>query len=180
MTDGAAHPYRLPPRVRRVLTSLVPVICPEGATRLGLVDWVVDHAELGIGSFPRVVRHALVAGLTAYDQAARVWPRARGRSASQLDPEPAEAWYRLWWKSRLGPQRELSRALKSILCMAYYDAPEVQAEMGYAPQAWIDKVARRRLEVWSDAIARHEESLLAPDPLPGSLAARPAGAREAG
>jgi hypothetical protein len=180
VSEGAAHRYRLPPRVRRVLASLVPVICPEGATRLGLVDWVVDQAELGIGSFPGVVRRALVAGLTTYEQSARLWPRAGGRSASRLDPEQADAWYRLWWKSRLGPQRELSRALKSILCMAYYEAPAVQAEMGYAPQAWIDKVARRRLEVWSDPIARHDESLLAPDPLPGSLAARRPGVREAG
>jgi hypothetical protein len=64
--------------------------------------------------------------------------------------------------------------------MAYYEAPEVQAEMGYTPQAWIDKVARRRLELYRDDIDRHQESLVAPDPLPSSLAARRAATREAG
>jgi len=164
--------------VSRLFGSLVPVVCPEGAVRLGLVDWLVHHTELSIGSFPRVVRRALVAGLTTYDLSAAAWPRARGRSAGRLDPERAEAWYRLWWESRLLPRRELARAAKQLLCLAYYEAPSVQAEIGYAPQAWIDKVARRRLEVHRPAIERHQESLIAPDPLPSSLTA-PRAAREA-
>lgn len=171
--------YRLPRRARRVLASLVPVVCPEGAVRLGLVDWLVAQAELSAGSFPAVVRRALVTGLATYDVSAAAWPRARGRAASRLDPERAEAWFRLWWRSRLAPQRELAKAVKSILCMAYYEAPAVQAELGYAPQAWIDTVKRRRLEVHREAIQQHNDSLLAPDPLPSSLAARRA-AREAG
>jgi hypothetical protein len=121
----------------------------------------------------------LGAGLATYDLSAAAWPRARGRRAGRLDPERAAAWFRLWWRSPLAPQRELAKAVKSILCMAYYEAPAVQAEMGYTPQAWIDTVKRRRLEVHSDAISRHQASLLAPDPLPSSLAARRA-AREAG
>lgn len=162
----------LPRRARRLLASLVPVVCPEGAVRLGLVDDLVAHAELTADSFPAVVRRALIVGLTTYDLSAAAWPRARGRTASRLDSEAAEAWFRLWWRSRLAPQRELTRAVKSILCMAYYEAPAVQAEMDYTPQAWIDAVARRRLDLYSDAIERHRQSLLAPDPLPGSLAAR--------
>ena len=37
--------------------------------------------------------------------------------------------------------------------------------MGYRPQQWIDKVTKRRLEVYSDDIQRHAASILAPDPL---------------
>jgi hypothetical protein len=37
--------------------------------------------------------------------------------------------------------------------------------MGYRPQQWIDKVTKRRLEVYSDDVQRHEASILAPDPL---------------
>jgi hypothetical protein len=171
--------FRLPRRARAVLASLVPVVCPQGAARLGLTDWLVDHAELSAGSFPAAVRQALIVGLTTYDLSAAAWPRARGRTASRLRGDAAAAWFRLWWRSRLPPQRELSRAVKSILALAYYEAPAVQAEMGYTPQAWIDQVKRRRLEVHGEAIERHDRSLLAPDPLPSSLAARRA-AREAG
>jgi hypothetical protein len=172
--------YRLPRRARSVIASLVPVVCPEGAMRLGLTDWLVDQAELSMRSFPPTIRRALGAGLATYDVSAAAWPRARGRRAGRLDPERAAAWFRLWWRSRLAPQREFAKALKSILCMAYYEAPAVQAEMGYAPQAWIDTVKRRRLAVHRDDIDRHEASLVTPDPLPSSLAARRAGAREAG
>lgn len=172
--------YHLSRRARRVLTSLVPVVCPEGAVRLGLTGWLVDQAELSMASFPPAIRRALGAGLATYDVAAAAWPRARGRRAGALDRERAAAWFRLWWRSKLPPQRELARAVKSILCMAYFEAPAVQAEMGYTPQAWIDTVKRRRLAVYRDDIDRHQASLLAPDPLPSSLAARRAGAREAG
>jgi hypothetical protein len=170
----------LPARARRVLASLVPVVCPEGAVRLGLTEWLVDHAELSASAFPAVLRRGLALGLTTYDVSAAAWPRARGRSASRLDPVRAAAWFRLWWRSPLPPQRELAKAVKSLLCLAYYEAPEVQAEMGYTPQAWIDRVARRRLELYRDDIDRHQESLVTPDPLPSSLAARRAAAREAG
>lgn len=173
---ATAARYSHSPRVRRLLASLAPIVCPEGATRLGLVDWLVDHTELTIGSFPPLVRRALVAGLTAYDLSAAAWPRARGRTAGALDPESAGAWFASWWDSRLLPRRELTRAVKQLFGMAYYEAPAVQAELGYAPQAWIDGVAHRRLAVHREAIDRHNASLLAPDPLPASSAGR---AREA-
>ncbi len=176
MSEPATRGYRHSPRVRRLLVSLAPVVCPEGATRLGLVDWLVDHTELTVGSFPPLVRRALVAGLTAYDLSAAAWPGARGRTAGKLDPEQAEAWFAAWWQSALLPRRQLTRAVKQLFGMAYYEAPAVQAELGYAPQAWIDTVARRRLAVHREAIDRHDASLIAPDPLPGPAARR---AREA-
>ena len=176
MSEPATRAYRHSPRVRRLLASLAPVVCPEGATRLGLVDWLVDHTELTVGSFPPIVRRGLLAGLAAYDLSAAAWPRARGRTAARLDPEQAAAWFAAWWESRLMPRRQLARAVKQLFGMAYYEAPAVQAELGYAPQAWIDAVGRRRLAVHREAIDRHDASLIAPDPLPASAARR---AREA-
>ena len=42
----------------------------------------------------------------------------------------------------------------------------MQAALGYTPAAWIDKVTRRRLEVYGSDIAKHHASITAPDPLP--------------
>lgn len=178
MNEPAAreHGYRHSPRVRRLLASLAPVVCPEGASRLGLIDWLVDHTELTVGSFPRLVRRALIVGLTTYDLSALAWPGARGRMAGKLDPEAAAAWFASWWQSKLLPRRELTRAVKQLFALAYYEAPAVQAELGYAAQAWIDAARRRRLAVHREAIDRHDASLLAPDPLPGPAPGR---AREA-
>jgi len=41
----------------------------------------------------------------------------------------------------------------------------VQKRMGYTPYEWIDKVKKKRLEVYSDDINKHQASLFAPDPL---------------
>ena len=176
MNDG----YRLSARVRNVVASLVPVVCPEGALRLGLVEPLVQHAELSLGSFPPLVSRALSVGLTTYDLSAVAWPPGRGRTASNLAPHKAAAWFAFWWRSPLLPQRELAKAVKSILCLGYYEMPAVQAEMGYTPQAWIDTVKRRRLAVHAEAIRSHEAQLIERDPLPSSLAARRAATREAG
>jgi len=172
--------YRHSARVRRLLRSLVPIVCPPEAERLGVVDAVVDHVALSMRAFPAPFRRALVLGLTTYDLSAAAWPRARGKTAARLPRHRAADWYALWWKSPLMPQRELAKAVKALMAIAYYEQPAVQAELGYAPQAWIDRVKSRRLEVYSDAIRAHDRSLIEPDPLPSSLAARRAATREAG
>ena len=153
-------------RHRRLLRSLVPVICPSAVVRLGLVDDVVDHCELSVRVFPPALRAALQLGLTTYDLGAAGWPPARGRTAGRLAPEQAAGWFALWWRSPLAPQRELAKALKAMMAIAYYEMPAIKQELGYAPDAWIDRVRSRRLQVYGEAIRRHEEALIAPDPLP--------------
>jgi len=172
--------YSHSPRVRRLLRSLVPIVCPPEVEQLGVVDAVVDHVALSMRAFPVPLRRALLLGLRTYDLSAAAWPRARGRTAGMLPRHRAAAWYALWWRSPLLPQRELAKAVKALMAIAYYEQPKVQAQLGYAPQAWIDKVKGRRLEVYGDAIRKHERSLIEPDPLPSSLAARRAATREAG
>lgn len=172
--------YSHSPRIRRLLRSLVPIVCPPEVERLGVVDAVVDHVGLSMRAFPAPLRRALLLGLTTYDLSAAAWPRARGKTASKLPRHRAAGWYAFWWRSPLLPQRELAKAIKMVMAIGYYEQPAVQAELGYAPQAWIDQVKGRRLEVYSEAIRKHDRSLIEPDPLPSSLAARRAATREAG
>lgn len=172
--------YSHSPRVRRLLRSLVPIVCPPEVERLGVVDAVVDHVALSMRAFPAPLRRALILGLTTYDLAAAAWPPARGRTAGLLSREKAGEWYAFWWRSPLLPQRELAKAVKALMAIAYYEQPAVQRELGYAPQAWIEEVKTRRLDVYAEAIRKHDRSLIEPDPLPSSLAARRAATREAG
>ena len=172
--------YAHSPRLRRLLRSLVPIVCPPEVERLGVVDAVVDHVALSMRAFPTPLRAALIAGLTTYDLSAAAWPRARGKTASRLPRHRAADWYAFWWRSPLLPQRELAKAVKALMAIAYYEQAAVQAELDYAPQAWIERVKVKRLEVHGDAIRRHDKALIDPDPLPSSLAARRAATREAG
>ncbi|HLU64856.1 MAG TPA: hypothetical protein VKZ63_01185 [Kofleriaceae bacterium] len=162
----------LSPRHRRLLRSLVPIVCPPEAEALGVVDAVVDHCELSVGAFPPPVRAALRLGLATYDLSAAAWPPARGRTAARLPRERAAAWFALWWKSPLPPQRELARAIKAMMAIAYYEMPAVKRELGYLPEEWIERVKTRRLKVYADEIRRHDESLIAPDPLPPRAAGK--------
>jgi len=157
-------PYRHPAPVRRVLESLVPVICPPEAVELALVDAIVDHVELTMGVLPAPFRLGLIAGMLTYDTSAVAWPPARGRVAHKLPPALAERWFQRW----LGGNpafRQLVMAIKQLLSLAHYEMPIIQERIGYRPQEWIEKVKKRRLEVYADDINKHQASLFAPDPL---------------
>jgi hypothetical protein len=156
----------LPAAIRKVLESLVPVVCPPEAAELDLAPAIVDHATETVSAMPALFRTGLMAGLTTYDQAARLWPPARGRAAHSLPLDLRTRWY-LHWLGGLTPvQRELAKAVKQLLVLGHYEHPVIQERMGYRPQQWIEQVKRKRLDVYSDDIARHDASLIAPDPLP--------------
>ena len=138
--------YKHPPLVRRVLTSLVPVVCPPEAVALGLTEAIVDHVELTMGALPATFRQGLALGLATYDNSARLWPPALGRRASALPLELAD---------RLG----------QLLKLGCYEQPAMQARLGYTPSAWIDEVKQRRLKVYSDDVRKAEAAITAPDPL---------------
>ena len=151
---------------RKLLESLVPVVCPPDAALLGIEGEIVDHAEKTIAVLPRAFRAGLAAGLLAYDQGARLWPPARGKSAHDLPVHLRSRWYLLWLGGLTPVNRELAKAVKQVLVLGHFEHPAIQERLGYQPQAWIDKVKKRRLDVYSDEIARHDASILAPDPLP--------------
>ena len=157
--------YRHPAAVRRVLESMVAVICPPEAIELGLAPAIVDHVGLTMGALAAPFRLGLIAGLLTYDAAAMAWPPARGRRAHKLPTALAERWFKLWLHGPTGVERQLVTAIKQLLNLAHYEQPEIQQRMGYDPQGWIEKVKQRRLDHYSDDIQKHQQSLVSPDPL---------------
>ncbi len=150
--------------MKKILRSLVPVICPPEAATLGIEDDLVAHVLLSIGALPALMQRGLALGLATYDLSAIPLHRRR---AHKLGPADARVHFELWLHGPTPLQRQLALAIKQLLALAHYEHPRVQEKMGYRPAAWIDKVKRRRLEVYADDIARHQASLIAPDPLPG-------------
>lgn len=148
-------------RTRRVLRSLAALLCPPDVLP-DLLDPVVDDVELSMQAMPAAVRAALVAGLTTYDLGAVArW----GRPASKLGPAQAARYLDLW-RHGLAIQRELVKAVRSLVCLSYFEMPAVKERMRYRPDQWIEKVTRHRLATYGGDIARHVASLSEPEPLP--------------
>jgi len=160
--------YQHPESSRRVLISLVPVICPpEAAT---LAEAIVDHMALTIGQMPPLLLKALAAGFTTYDLGAL--PRFRKR-AHKLSPEQAERYYESWVHGPTPVHRQFGQMLNQIMSMSCYEQPEMMARVGYHVAPWIEEVKKKRLTVFADDIKKQEASILAPDPLrPGLTKAK--------
>jgi hypothetical protein len=149
---------------RRALEGIAGVVCPPEARELGLIADVVDHVALTMGVLPPLFRNGLVMGLRSYDLLAIA---RYGKPAHRLAPERAEGYF-LWWLHGVTPlQRQFATGAKQLCTLAYYELPAVQERLGYRPTQWIEKVKRRRLDVYADDIQAHQRSLIAPDPLPG-------------
>lgn len=167
MSDGNHHPHdartrgHLDARTRRLLGSLVALLCPPEVVP-DLVEAVVDDVELTMQAMPAEIRAALRAGLATYELGAIArW----GRPASRLAPERAARWLDAW-RHGLPVQRELIKAVRGLVCLAYYELPAVKQRMGYDPERWIEKVKRHRLATYQADIERHAASLFAREPLP--------------
>ncbi len=158
--------YKHPGPIREILESLAQVICPPQAIELGLLDDIVTHVELSMRASPVGVRVALLAGLTGYELASIAWPGNRGTRASRLSPLRAQSYFDAWYHSPLAPQHEFAKGIKSLVALACYEQPAMMEAIGYTPAAWIDKSIKYRLKTYSDAIAKRELDILAPDPLP--------------
>lgn len=154
--------YRHPRVVRRVIESLIPIVCPSEHAELDVVDGILHETEQGMAAMPPVVRVALVAGITTYDLAAIP---LHGKRAHKLRGGKAHAYYDFWRKG-LALQREFIKGIKGLIGMSYAEQPQVLEHIGYTPKQWIDKVHKRRLEVYSDDIAAHEKTIFEPDPIP--------------
>jgi hypothetical protein len=156
-----ARVYRHDGRTRRLLGSLAALLCPPQVAP-DLIAPVVDDVELTMRAMPADLRAALRAGLLTYELGAVArW----GRPASALAPARA-ARYLDAWRHGLAVQRELIKAVRSLLCLAYFELPAVKTAMGYQPERWIAQVTRHRLATYGDDIARHASSLFTRDPLP--------------
>ncbi len=157
--------YQHPPQVRRVLESLVPVVCPPEAMELGLGADIVDHVALTMSVVPPLFRRGLVLGLTTYDVSAVLWWPGRGRRAHRLPLALAERWFARWEHGPTPIESELAKAVGQLLKFGCYEQPAMLERLGYRPQQWIDQVKRRRLTVYGDDVRRAEAAILAPDPL---------------
>lgn len=151
----------LPAALRRVLGRLVPVVCPPELLSPEMIERIVDHAAQSIRALGAPQRAGLVAGMRAYDLGALA---RHGARSHKLDPERALAWFESWLHTP-GPTHELAKVLKGLLCMAYYEMPEVMDAIDYHPDAWLAEVDARRRARYSAEIERHERALRAPDPL---------------
>ncbi len=151
--------------MRAVLASLVGVVCPPEAKELGLTEAIVDHVELSMGALPPRFQQALRLGLATYDLAALLWVPARGRRAQRLPRHLAAQHFERWLHGPTPIHRQFAIGIKQLLVLAHFEQPVIQERLGYRPAAWIDKVKKRRLEVYADDIGKHQASLFAPDPL---------------
>ena len=171
MSLPESYSYQHPRDVHRLLRSLAKVVCPPGVEELGVLDTIVEHANLTMGAQVPAIRAAFIAGMRTYDLGAL----ARfGRPAHKLNSDKAERYFLLWWHSSFPLFKAFAKAVKGMLCLGYYEMPAVHAAMGYTPQAWIDKMKHRRFALYSEDIERHEQALRTPDPLPHGHFNRPA------
>jgi hypothetical protein len=154
--------FQLPRQLRSTVAQAARVACPPDLDRHDLAESIVESVELQLRAFPAGFRVAMVAGMASLEAGAVL---RYGVPFSRLDPERAAAWFRAWWTSPFGAFRQLAKALKALISMAFYQTKPIREQLQYHPDRWIAEAARRRLETWGVEIARHEEELLAPNPL---------------
>lgn len=160
MTSETTTGYKHTATGRKVLLSLVPVICP--AKWAHLADDIVDHMELTIGASPAVLRKAIGAGFLTYDLGAVPF---HGHRAHKLSPEAAEKYFASWEHGPTPVHTQFARALNQLMSLACYEQPEVMEAAGYKPAGWIEEVKHKRLTVFRDDVRKQEAQILAPDPL---------------
>jgi hypothetical protein len=157
MTAGGSVP-RLPAGARRAARRFAEVVCPPEMVRHHRTDRVLGQFELMLAAVAPEARKALTVTLVVLDQAARLYPRSRGRRFSRLDDPAAEAYIRALLASR-GVPSEFVRRLKGLVLMCYYDLPPVQREIGYDPAPYIAAVSRRRLASYGPEIRAGEAAV---------------------
>ena len=159
------HDDRVPAPLQRVLVHFAGVVCPPEIHTLGLVGDTVHELTQHLFAMPTHLRLGLFASFAAFDQGARLWPKARGRRFVDLDPTRAEAYF-LAVAHAAGPQRKVAQIMKGLATLAYYELPQVKEALAYHPDAYIAQVAKRRLDSYAADIARVEAEVLTPMPTP--------------
>jgi hypothetical protein len=152
--------YTHPPTTRRVLLSLVPVICPPNAAPLA--DAIVDHMALTVSQMPPLLLAALAAGFTTYDLGSL--PRYRKR-AHKLTGDAADKYFESWLHGITPVHRQFGQMLNQLLSMSCYEQPAMMESIGYHVGPWIEEVKKKRLAVFADDIKKQDAQIIAPDPL---------------
>jgi hypothetical protein len=157
--------YKMAPWTRRVMASLVPVICTDEVVTRGLVDAVLDHVELTMRSFPAFLRFSLVMGTLFFEWFAIVLPSSHLHRFSGLPREKQNRYFRMFWDSKFQLFRQLAKGIKAPIALGYWELPAVWEQMGYTPAKWIAEVGARRQRDYAADIAAQEAMVVAPDPL---------------
>lgn len=158
MSDFA--PYQHGELTRKVLVSLVPVICPAEA--VPYASDIVEHMALTIGAAPRLLQKLIGTGMLAYDLGAVPFHGAR---AHRLSPDRAEKYYASWEHGLTPLHVQFARALNQLMSLSCYEQPAMAEHVGYRVAPWIEKVTQKRLTVFRDDVRKQEAQILAPDPL---------------
>ncbi len=156
--------FDIPAPQRRIIARFARVVCPPGLVKNQLEQQLFDQLEPYLGAMPLHLRLGLMAAFTTFDQAARLWPAARGSRFTNLDDERADRYFRAMAHGPLGPQRNICKLMKGLVTFNYYEIPAVRAELEYHPEAYIAKVAKRRLDSYAEAIRKGEEAVFADEP----------------
>ena len=180
MSQDAASPgRRLRAPVRRIVVRFADVACPP-EVRVGEVrGGLLAEFEALLGALPAVARWLVQGGLFAFDQGARLYPRAHGRRFTRLGDDDADAYFRAIVARPRGGLADAAQRIKGLVVFCYYEQPKVKERVGYRPDDYIAEVSRRRLSRYGAQIHAGEEASLGPDP-GGPDAVRPPTARSDG
>src|SRR5215467_8020756 len=165
--------WRLRSSLRRIVVRLAEVVCPPQVRAGDVMGGLLTEFESLLGSLPAGLRWLIPSGLVAFDQGARLYPRARGRRFVHLADADAEAYFRAVLARRGGGLGAALQRIKGLVVFCYYELPEVKDQLGYRPDAYIAAVSQRRLASYGPQIRAGEAAVLAPDPGGPDARARP-------
>jgi hypothetical protein len=143
--------------LRRIVVRLAQVVCPPHVPATNVANELLDEFESLLGALPAGLRWLIPGWLVAFDQAARLYPRARGRRFVSLTDTDAEAYFRAVQARRRGGLATSLQRIKGLIIMCYYELPEVKEQLGYLPDAYIAEVSHRRLASYGAQIQAGEE-----------------------
>lgn len=166
MDSAVASPSGgLPPRLRPAVAAVARVVTNNACDQDALTDTVVDGVDEILATFPPHLRWGLLLGLTVFEFSARLWPSAGLRPFSRVPAPAALRIFSAWWHSPVFAIRQWAKGIKSLVALVYWDHPQIRERIGFTPEAWIAKVAARRLASYGPQIAAHRDRVLAPNPL---------------
>jgi hypothetical protein len=148
--------------VRRIVPRFAEIVCPPEVRTGDLRDRLLAEFESLLQVLPSGVRWSVRSGLVAFDQGARLYPRARGRRFVQLADADAEAYFGVVLARRGAGLGAALQRIKGLVVFCYYELPEVKDQIGYRPDAYIAAVSQRRLASYGPQIRAGEAAVLAP------------------
>lgn len=173
MASSSERSFRIPARLRPTVERFARTVCPPALSERNLLPELMVLLEQHLGVLPPHARLGVLAGFATLDEAARLHPAGRGRRFAHLDDAAADACFRT--AARLRVSASIVKLIKGLVTFNYYEIPAVKAELGFHPDAYIARVARRRLDSYLGDIRKGDEAVLAPDSTAGPTGARSRG-----